>query len=1243
MNPRWLLLTFITPALSLLPAANEPANDAQNDSTDALHGKPLVKWSFDDAVVGTWQGKPKIEPQGPQQPVFPNLAKGNKAAYFSGKESALTVKESDFPEVNLRFKNGDALTIEAWVNVTDFKGSYVYLVGKGRNRKKEFAPENQNYALRLKNEGGEARVCFLFRTESQKFDGNKDYHRWASDEGFSPGTGWHHVAVTYTFGKPDSIAGFVDGKKSKGKWDMGGTTDQPPVNDADDIVLGTGNGGGAGNTLHGWLDEVAVYREILPAPVFAQRYQFVPPPPVVDAKKLPKGRVRVEICEDGVAEANTWPSLPPRATESYDEDVFGIFEVPQKYVDTGVRGDRHNPFVLRAAANVKLPAGKHRVLLRARSAARLYVDGKQVLSLPFNNHDGSGHGHVTEQDKFLSLGPDFRFAPPGTQEITGEIVSKGKEQLIVIEQMVGGMSGKAKHRPETGEMVLAVSREGGESWELLSPGARRVEYTDSGWAAYQAERSDRLAQINTQHRAEARARCDGYWNKRREAARQWLAATPDVKVPELIKGFPAHNEVDRFIAAKIAAVSAQYTESKKGTVDFFKEVQPILETKCLDCHKGAKVKGGLKLESLADAIKGGEDDGPAITPHRPGESALLKRVTSKDEDSVMPPKGKPLTAEQIATLTKWIAEGAHWPEMKVENTAMTALVDDLAFLRRVTLDTVGVVPTLEEIAAFTADGSADKRGKVIDRLLADSRWADHWMGYWLDVLAENPNMLNPTLNNTGPFRWWIHESLLDDKPMDLFVTELVRMKGSERFGGPAGFGVASQNDVPMAAKGTIVSTAFLGVEMKCARCHDSPTGKSMQEDLFQLAAMLKTQPLEVPKTSSVPLDKISAGGRKPLIQVTLQPGTKVEPKWPFAEFCPAEAGAVLAENAKDARDLLAALITAPQNERFAQVVANRVWSRFMGRGIVEPVADWEKGRATHPELLKWLARELVRSGYSVKQLARVILNSHAYQRATDTTLREPSPLYVSPAPRRLGAEQIVDSLFCATGKPFVTEEVSLDIDGRRDLGNSISLGQPRRSWMLASTSNERDRPSLNLPRIQAVTDVLSAFGWRGARQDPVSKRDTDPNALQPAILSNGTMSIWLTRLSDDHGITRLALQDLPLDALVDTLFLKLLTRKPTADEKARYTEHLRDGYASRKMTNERSQSAIMPSSSERRPPKYVSWSNHLDPEATIVRQQQEIDARRGDPPTEKLDAGWRTRLEDVLWALLNAPEWVFAP
>lgn len=1230
-------------AVSLLHGAPDAPNDAQNDSNDdnrSTVSKLVAKWNFEADTIGTWQGTPEIDALGPQPPMFPTFKVGNKSAFFPGKDRSLVVKESDLPEAKLRFAQGETITLEAWVNVEEIKtGAYLYLIGKGRNQNKAFTGDNQNYALRIKGEEGEARLSFLFRSETTKTI-KGDYHRWTALEGFIPNSGWHHVAVVYTFGKSKSLLAYLDGKDVKGKWDMGGATDNAPVTDGDDLIIGTGNGGGPGNSLRGSLDEVAIHRGKVTEALLTQRFQFVPPAPTIDPKSLIPGKVLVQICEEGVPAKNSWPALPPTVTEHYEEDVFGFVEEPNKYVDSGIRGDRANPHLLRAAAIVNLPAGKHRLLLRGRGATHLHIDGKQVLSTPFPPADSGGHGRVTEQDKYLNLGPDFRFAPPGTQETSCEFESKGGEHVIVMEHFVGGVMGKTTRRAELGESVVAISYQGSESWEVLSPGMRKVSYTDTGWQTYEAERQQHLATINTANRAEQRSKQSPYWNMRRDAANQWLASTPEVAVPESVKGFPEGNAIDRFIATKIATVSAQNKDAHQGTVDFFKDIQPLLETKCFDCHKGAKVKGGLKLDSLADALKGGKDDGAAITPHKPEASSLIARVSSTDTDAIMPPKGALLTKEEIAKLTTWIKEGANWPEMKVENVTLTTLTDDLSFLRRVTLDTVGVAPSLSEIDTFTKDTSADKRAKAIDRLLSDARWADQWMGYWQDALAENPNILNPTLNNTGPFRWWIYESLLDDKPMDLFATELVRMRGSEKLGGPAGFAMASQNDVPMAAKGTIVSTAFLGVEMKCARCHDSPAHKSSQEDLFALAAMLGQKEMEVPITSSVPMDKLHEGGRKPLIQVTLKPGSKVAPKWPFAEFCEESVALKLAQDSKDERDRLAALITAPQNERFAQVMTNRIWARFMGRGIVEPIADWEKGKPTHPELLRWLSREFVRGGYSTKHLAKIILNSQAYQRATDPQLRETSPLFTSPAPRRLAAEQIVDSLFAATGKPFSVEPASLDIDGRRDIKNSINLGQPRRSWMLTSTSNERDRPSLALPRIQAVTDVLGAFGWRGSRQDATSKRETDPTTIQPAILSNGTMGIWLTRLSDDHGITKLALKDQSVEQMVDTLFLQLLTRHPSAEEATRYVAYLTPGYDTRKNVTPKN----APSTSEQRQRvKYVSWSNHLDPVATMVRQEQELAARRGDPPTEKLNAEWRKRLEDSLWALLNAPEWIFVP
>ncbi len=259
---------------------------------------------------------------------------------------------------------------------------------------------------------------------------------------------------------------------------------------------------------------------------------------MIDVKKLVKGRVRVEICEEGVPDKNAWPALPPKVTESYEEDVFGIFEVPQKYVDTGVRGDRANPYVLRAAAMVHLPAGKHRLLLRGRNASRLYVDGKQVLTLAFANPDNSGHGHVAEQNKFLDLGADFRFVPPGTQESWVELPCKAGEHLVMVEQLVGGVIGKSHRRPEPGEMVVAVSWEGKESWELMSPGHRKVPYTEAGWTAYEGERRQHLAAMNSQRRAEVRAQAAPYWDTRRKAAADWLAHSPEVKVPELPAGFP---------------------------------------------------------------------------------------------------------------------------------------------------------------------------------------------------------------------------------------------------------------------------------------------------------------------------------------------------------------------------------------------------------------------------------------------------------------------------------------------------------------------------------------------------------------------------------------------------------------------------------------------------------------------------------------------------------------------------------
>jgi len=549
--------------------------------------------------------------------------------------------------------------------------------------------------------------------------------------------------------------------------------------------------------------------------------------------------------------------------------------------------------------------------------------------------------------------------------------------------------------------------------------------------------------------------------------------------------------------------------------------------------------------------------------------------------------------------------------------------DDAAFFRRLALDTTGLIPDAGEVEAFLADDRPDKRARAIDARLADPRWADGWMGYWQDVLAENPGILKPTLNNTGPFRKYLYTAFLDNTPADRFATELIRMEGSALGGAPAGFGVASQNDAPMAAKAQILAKAFLAVELKCARCHDAPFHPYDQSDLFGLAGLLAGKALAVPATSTV---RSQEGGRPPAVSVTLTAGETVEPHWNLTEIRAAALPEALLPPDPTTRDRLALLITSPTNARFARVLANRLWARYLGAGLVEPVDDWDAGPTTHnAPLLDALSRELMAHGYDLKHVARLIFGSRAYQAAGRKA-------------RRMSAEQLVDSLFAAVGKPFRAEELNLDPDGRRPPTEFLNLGVPRRAWQFTSTSNERDRPALSLPVTQSLVDVLESFGWRPSRQDAVTTRDEATTPLQPALLSNGTVGGRVARLSDDSAITALCLLDLSAGSLIRSVYLRTLSRPPTSTETARLVAYLGETYRGRVVAGASARPAPLIT-----PARRVSWSNHLSPEATRIQLESEKAARAGDPPTDRLTPAFRERMEDVVWALLNSPEFVFVP
>lgn len=1106
--------------------ASPVSTDAQEENSPSryrqlvLEDQPLAYWTF-DAPTGpefanaaaegfgraTVQGPLKTGVAGPRRDEFPLFDDMNSAIEFT---SGAVLRVEASPDETFQFQQGESITIEAWVAPQNLRGGgFGYIVAKGRTFLPGFSRENHNYALRLARQGDSAALSFLFRSA----DPDGDWHRWTSGSGFAIGDGWHHVAVTYTFGDGDSIRGYIDGEPVQGKWDMGGRTDRAPVVDADEVWIGSSMGVADGSTFAGQLDEVALYRHALTPERIATRFEYRGGLVETPREEIPRDRVLVEIYER-LPDKASWKFRSPKYSESYQQPVLAFIDVPRKYNERGVHIDRSNPFLIRAWSRVRLPEGPLRLLIRSRNASRLFLDGAPLAETDFHRISSSAHGTVVPLDD--SLGANTRAVRRGDTQQVVELMGDGAEHELRFEMIVGGRN----HRPELGETAVAISV-GDGPFTLISHG-EPVSLTDDGWARFAREQQDWLTVWNAQRRRVLGAAEDTYWQRRHAMAAESLSAS--------------------------------------AVID-----QSVVEA-------GTRID-----EMLRDSW-----EAAGVEPSRP--------------------------------------------------------LTDLEFLRRVSVDLTGVVPSSELVTEFLEDKRPDRRTRLINRLLESSRWADNWVGYWQDVLAENPNIVNPTLNNTGPFRWWIHESFLENKPIDRFATELIRMEGSQLYGGPGGFALATQNDVPMAAKAHIIGQAFLGLEMKCARCHDAPFHDFRQEDLFSLAAMLKRSPQEVPASSTIPGGEDAVASL--IVEVNLKPGQKVAPRWTFEELADPTFPSEWIRDPADTREQLAWLVTNPGNRRFAEVIVNRLWKRYLGYGLVEPADDWDSGEASHPALLSYLADQLIASGYDLKHLARVILNSPTYQRVpvSRDSISDRQPWhFAAPVRRKLEAEQLVDSLFAIAGMPFDAGPMCIDIDGARSPSSSLNLGEATTAWHFSSLSNERDRPSLALPFAQPFVNMLETFGWRSSRQDPVTERSLESTVQQPAAMNNSLLVQRIARLSDRNGLTRLAVAADSPEQLVNQLFIRILSREPTADERQWFVELIEPGFAAR----------VIPDARPVEPPVLrrglVSWSNHLHPEANRIKNELERAVRAGDPPTNRLNAEWRQRVEDGIWVLLNSPEFLFLP
>jgi hypothetical protein len=323
-------------------------------------------------------------------------------------------------------------------------------------------------------------------------------------------------------------------------------------------------------------------------------------------------------------------------------------------------------------------------------------------------------------------------------------------------------------------------------------------------------------------------------------------------------------------------------------VDFAHDVLPLLKARCAECHTNGKYKGSFSLDSRADILKK-----KAAVPGKSGDSEIIRRVTSTDPDERMPSKGEPLSAKEVELLRAWVDQGLSWQEgfsfkaatyvaplrprrptlppahdghdhpidrildaySARQKLPPPAPLDDAMFVRRVYLDVIGLLPAPAEVDAFLADTAADKRPRLVRKLLEEKRsYAEHWLTFWNDVLRNDYAGTGYIDGGRKQITGWLYASLLDNKPYDQFVRELISpTPDSEGFiKGIKWRGNVNASQVPELQFSQSVSQVFFGINMKCASCHDSFIDTWKLDDAYALAAITADRQLEISAATSRP-------------------------------------------------------------------------------------------------------------------------------------------------------------------------------------------------------------------------------------------------------------------------------------------------------------------------------------------------------------------------------------------------------
>jgi cytochrome c553 len=517
---------------------------------------------------------------------------------------------------------------------------------------------------------------------------------------------------------------------------------------------------------------------------------------------------------------------------------------------------------------------------------------------------------------------------------------------------------------------------------------------------------------------------------------------------------------------------------------FESKIRPVLVDVCFKCHGGDKDSGSLRVDSREALIKGG-DTSPVLVPSKPEESLLLKAIRHTDDDLKMPPD-KRLPEETIAAFEAWIAAGAPWPagrsggfqakrhwafqpvahpsvpeinsqKSKIANSidvfiqqkldeaklALSPPADRRTLIRRASFVLHGLPPSWDEIVEFESDPAPDAVERLIDRLLASPHYGERWGRFWLDLsrYADTKGYVF-TEDRNYPFAYtyrdWVVRALNEDVPYDQFLIRQLAadlLPEQERAVNLPALGFLTLgrrflnniNDI-IDDRIDVVCRSTMALTVGCARCHDHKYDPIPAADYYSLYGVFRSsrEPnADEAKTLMAMTLTEEANPFDPYIFLRGQQGNH-GPKVP-RQFLAVVAGPDRKPFVnRSGRLELAQAIVAPTNPLTARVIVNRVWMHHFGAPLVKTPSDFglRADPPSHPELLDWLAHELVAHGWSLKWLHREILLSAAWRKSSDSQSAVQNPQTIDSENRllshmnrqRLDWESLRDSLLFASGR-----------------------------------------------------------------------------------------------------------------------------------------------------------------------------------------------------------------------------------